>query len=154
MRWILILLFCVCLAGCKSAPIHPKSVGPDTYQVVRRTEFGPAITQKQAYEAAQAHAAQENKRVVALSENMSLEEDFRAKYDYHTFELTYRLVDPNDPVLQEIAQESTQTSSIPAPITDSDDLYTKIMKLQALKDDGLLTEEEFLRVKEDLMKKK
>lgn len=151
MRWIMVLLMGVMLTGCKTPKIHSEPIAPDTYQVTRRSEFGPAITRKQAYEYAEAHAAQEGKRMVAVSEEASTEDELRNQFEYDTFELTYRLVDPNDPALQNTTQETPATT--PAPITQDDDLYTKLTKLKAMKDEGLLTDEEFQAVKEEIMAK-
>jgi hypothetical protein len=149
MRWIMVLLMGVMLTGCKTPKIQSEPIAPDTYRVARRTEFGPAITKKQAYAYAEAHAAQEGKRMVAVSEEASTEDALRDQFKYDTFELTYRLVDPNDPALKDATRETPATA--PVPITQDDDLYTKLTKLKAMRDEGLLTDEEFQAVKETIM---
>lgn len=153
MRWILLALLIFSLVGCMNAPIRSKSMGPDTYQVTRRSELGPKLTKKQAYDHAEAHAKQEDKGVVTVAEEMTLDDDLRGHHDYHTFTLTYRLVDADDPALQEKTEASPTEVAMPTPITTDDDLYTKLMKLQAMREEGLLTDEEFQRVKAEVLKK-
>lgn len=149
MRWIVLLLTGALLAGCKPPKIHTEPIAPDTYEVTRRSEMGPAITKRMAYDHAEAHAVQEDKRLVAIAEEMSVEDNLRDQFTYHTFQLTYRLVDPDDPVLQVAAEQTPAT--VTSPLTEDDDLYTKLTKLKAMKDEGLLSDEEFQRVKEEVM---
>jgi hypothetical protein len=147
MRWIATLLPWVLMAGCQAPQIRSEPIASDTYQVTRRSEFGPAIAKKQAYEHAEAHAAQQGKRMVPVAEEASMEDELRNQFEYHSLVLTYRLVDADDPA-RETAAEQTPA---PTPLTDEDDLYTKLTKLKAMKDEGLLTDEEFQRVKEEIL---
>lgn len=149
MRWIVLLLTGVLLAGCKAPKIANEPIAPDTYEVTRRSEMGPAITKRMAYDYAEAHAVQEDRRLVAIAEEMSVEDNLRDAFTYHTFTLTYRLVEADDPALQ-AAAEQTSAMTTP-PLTEEDDLYTKLTKLKAMKDEGLLSDEEFQRVKEEVM---
>ncbi len=151
MRWIVLLLTGVLLAGCKAPTIRSEPIAPDTYEVTRRSEMGPAITKRMAYDHAEAHAVQEGKRVVPISEEMSVEDGLRDAFTYHAFRLVYRLVDADDPALQTATEQPPGTATSPSPLTEDDDLYTKLTKLKAMKDEGLLSDEEFQRVKAEVM---
>jgi len=52
-----------------------------------------------------------------------------------------------------VEREDTIKADITSHGSSDSDVYTKLMKLKQLKDDGLLTEEEFQRAKTDLLKK-
>lgn len=52
-----------------------------------------------------------------------------------------------------VEREDTIKADITSHGSSDSDVYTKLMNLKQLKDDGLLTEEEFQRAKTDLLKK-
>ncbi len=52
-----------------------------------------------------------------------------------------------------VEREDTIKADITSHKSNDADMYTKLMKLKQLKDDGILTEEEFQRAKADVLKK-
>lgn len=150
------------VAGCTtSTGIMP--MGPDTYAVTAQSELGPGNAQKKALEDANAFAASKGKHMIPKSVQT------RADYDsfgdrIHVYELTFRLVDSDDPEYQRtnlgqgpdliVKHESELDADISIDdASGGNDVYTQLMKLKALKDDGILTDEEFEQEKKKVLEK-
>ncbi|MBL7186301.1 MAG: SHOCT domain-containing protein [Phycisphaerae bacterium] len=164
------LVLCALLAtmplliqGCASSTgVLP--MGPDTYTVTGQSEFGPGYAQKKALKDANAFAVADGKHMIPTT--VQTRSDFDSFGDrIHVYELTFRLVDSDDPEykrtnLQRLPDKIIRHEKvIDADVTidnssESDDIYTQLMKLKALKDDGILTEEEFQQEKKRVIERR
>lgn len=154
MRYITVVFVLSLLAGCQSTGSQIQSMGSDTYRVKVRTEFGPHITQAQAHDRARVYAAKAGKNLVVVDEKMSVEDQLQAD-DYHTVELTFRLVEKITAARDSDQGSDTPPKSTTSDLTESsDDTYTKLMKLKAMRDEGLLTDDEFQQVKAEILQNK
>ncbi len=149
------------IQGCAtSTGVMP--MGPDTYVVTGESQFGPGGAQKKALEDANAFAATKDKHMIPI--NVETRIDWYPSAS-HVYELTFRLVDSDDPEYRRTNLEQLpdlivkHENELDADIaiddaSGSDDIYTQLMKLKALKDDGILTEEEFQQEKKKVLETK
>ena len=155
--------FLVSVSGCAtSTGIIP--MGPDTYTITAESEFGSGGAKKKALSEANKFAEDAGKYMIPVNVNTGGEYD--PVGDYHnTYELTFRLVTKNDPEYRRtnlqktpdivIQKEETVRGKIRNDITidstsrQKSDMYTELMKLNDLKERGIITKREFDKEKRD-----
>lgn len=160
---IAIILLTLILGACADAPMVQLS--PDTYLIARSDKagiFGNAAAMKvKVIQEANAFAASQGKVAIPISTQET------PVYPGHlaTVEYQFKLVDPGSPEAvstsleprADIVIESDERSQEDIRITDesspSKDVYTEIMKLDDLRQRGLITDEEFEAEKRELLEK-
>jgi hypothetical protein len=160
-----IVLLCVALAGCASTSLVTP-VGRDTYKIVRQAGTGLTRNTEKLEEQARTDAAKfceehgKKMKIVSLTSE-------RPMYatGYATTELVFKALDASDPELTSPAPAPVATAmtsppaegSAPAspvaaaPATSTDDLYNELMKLDELRQKGILTEKEFQAEKKKIL---
>jgi hypothetical protein len=151
-------------SGCStSSPVMASSGGAYTVTKTGTTGFTPlGRLRSQAYEEANDFAESKN----MLAEVISVNETPQGFGRWPQVDLKFRLVRPDDRNLKttktavSITTESgfdamgrQSQSETQIGVTDRNDLYTELKKLGELRDKGLLTEDEFLAKKKQLMEK-
>lgn len=146
----------VIFIGCTTSGVIP--MGPDTYSVSTTNELSPALAKKQAIEAAAKHCQSLGKQAMPVQTQQGSHVDAfgdnLATYDY-----MFRCLSPGDkdlgrpeikdPALKlSIDQKIEEKKDIQTKSNSSgSDLYIELKKLQQLKDDGIITEQEFQELK-------
>jgi len=166
--FLVLVLGLVATAAGASNPPNPEivSLGHDTYALTRWAETGftrnTAKLKTQALEDAAAYCASLHKELKVLSTTTArptvpLTGFARAK-------VVFKALDANDPELHTSVVESESGAPVsvpaaapalapPAPRSDTDGLYSDLMKLDDLRKRGLITEEQFQALRNKLVEK-
>lgn len=141
--WLILVAFLVLTACATTSGVAP--MGPDTFTVTGRSEFGSHKAKHAALEEANKYAAERGLYMIPVSVEASSESDFMGDRIY-TYDLVFRLVDESDPEYQRtnlkeapdivIRDERKSESAKPSR-------YDRLRELKALLDEGVLTQEEF-----------
>ena len=139
MRKSLLILLAL-LVGCAAAPEFIQ-VSEDTFLIKRSDQagiFGNAIQMREAVlREADAFAAEKGK----VAEKVVLSETPVGFGRFAKVEYTFRLVDPQSEA--EVSDSKTTE--------EHEDVYTELLKLEDLRQRGILTEEEFAQQKKKLL---
>jgi hypothetical protein len=154
----LALLFC--LSACTSSGVL--QIGPDTYTISTSNELSPALAKKRALQDAEEHCQSKGQYVMPMRTHTGSHVDSFGD-NIATYDFTFRCLEEGDPDLSrpEIKDPtvninknirvSDETRS-GEPATNSD-LYTELQKLDQLRKDGILTDDEFQQQKKKLLEK-
>ena len=147
----------IVLTGCTSSGVL--QIGPDTYTVGTTSELSPAYAKKLAMQEAMDYCKAQGKEIMPMQTQTGSHRDAfgdnLATYDY-----TFKCLSPGDPQLGRPEfqnptvdinlNQKTQTN---IQKNEESDLYTELMKLNELKEEGIITEEEFQVEKKELLRK-
>ena len=131
-------------------------LGPDTYMITRTSKAGMFTNmsklKSRVIQQANGFAASKGMIAVQISENQQRP----VVMGFPSFEYRFRLVDPDAPEPEPTVAKPDAGSLSDAEPTDTDseskpDLYTELKKLDELRDEGLLTDEEFEQEKKELL---
>lgn len=155
-----LLLFC--LIGCTSSGVM--QIGPDTYTIGTSNEISPAWAKKSALKAAEEHCQSLSKYVMPMRERHGSHFDSMGD-NIATYDFTFRCLASDDPMLSrpELRDPTlsvnidenvriTSATNDKGRASDSD-LYTELQKLDQLRKEGILTEEEFQQQKKKALEK-
>lgn len=143
--------------ACTSSGVIP--IGPDTYTIATTSELSPALAKKQAMEEAMTYCQSQGKEIMPMKTQHGSHRDAFGD-NLATFDYTFRCLDRSDadlgrPELKNptvdvnIDQKTKRTGNA----VSKSDLYTELIKLDQLKRDGIITEEEFQAQKKKLLKR-
>ena len=164
MKRLFLVLAAFSLAPMNTYAKDPEIVelSPDTYMITRDSKAGMfasmAKLKTRVIQQANAFAKSQGKIVVPISERTE-----RPNPGFPTYEYQFRLVDPDSPDAKSTALESSPDHiqetrneysggvTIRHEDDDKPDLYTELMKLDDLRQKGILTDEEFEAQKKKLL---
>lgn len=156
-RVIFCSLLVILISACSSStPVQ--SLSPDTFTINATSEFGSAYAKNRAIEKANNFAAERNKHMIPVHFQQGSEVDFWGDLIY-TYELTFRVVDENDPEYRRTDLDPNPDIVVqmkPDKSTSSDqnaDLYTELTKLKALLDDGVINQAEYDKKKTEILER-
>ena len=156
------LLPLICLNGCTSSGVM--QIGPDTYTIATSNEISPAWAKKSALKDAEEYCQSNGKYVMPMQTRTASHVDSVGD-NIATYDFTFRCLASNDPDLTrpELRDPTTNINvnenvriSDESAKRDSDedfDLYTELQKLDQLRKDGILSEEEFQQQKKKVLEK-
>ena len=163
---LILLLFVLLLSGCFAS--NTVQLSPDTYMI--RVEdhggifgFNRGKLKSSAIQQANDFAASKGKIAIPVAMDSH---PVGVLGDWAAVEYQFRVVSKDDPESKrtsltprpDIVIEKTSEISVDMETKDqtekTKDVYTELMKLKALKDDGILTEEEFQREKKKILERK
>ena len=139
-------------------------IGPDTYTIGTSNEISPAWAKKRALEDADKHCRSIGKYIMPMQERSGSHVDTFGD-NIATYDFTFRCLAANDPMLSRpelkdptlnvnIDQDVTTTSNSEAePGEQESDLYTELLKLDQLRKQGIITEDEFQKLKQSVIEK-
>jgi len=157
---LLVLFF---LSGCSTSS-GVLQIGPDTYTISTSNEISPAWAKKRALEDADKHCRSIGKFIMPMQERGGSHVDTFGD-NIATYDFTFRCLGANDPMLSrpelkdptlnvKIDQNVSMTSNLEkAQKNENIDLYTELQKLDQLRQQGILTEEEFQELKRSAIEK-
>jgi hypothetical protein len=154
------LSFVIALSGCASAPEIVKVSG-DTYKLTRTDKGGSlgdvASTKTNMMREADAFASSQGKSVVPIA----MKEEPLAVQGFTALEYQFQIADKNSiPVQAAImtkrsdgkrSADSTSNIRVQDQQERSKDLYTELIKLDELRNRGILTEDEFTSQKKKIL---
>ncbi len=152
---IIIIVLAAFMSACTSSGVIP--MGPDTYTIGTTSELSPAFAKKQAMKEAVAYCQSQGKEVMPLQTQSGAHRDAFGD-NLATFDYTFRCLDRGDkdlgrPKLKNPAVDINVDQNIKSNIDTSSeaDLYTELRKLDQLKKDEIITEEEFQTQKKKIL---
>lgn len=142
------------LSTCTSSGVI--EMGPDTYSIGTTSEFSTAYAKKSAMREAVAYCNQQGKSILPVSTQHGKHRDACGD-NLATFDYTFRCPSEED---SELARPELRNKHVDVNVThqktaksSNGDLYTELRKLAELRDDGVLTEEEFKEQKQKALSK-
>ena len=165
MKKLLVVLVCVMLVGCAISAGVVK-LSPDTYMISRASAGGAfanmSTLKARVVKEASEFAQDQGKIAIPLSLNEN-----RPPIGFPSIEYQFRVVDKNDPEARRthlikgpdllIKREDFLDANINIKTKDdskkSFDLYAELMKLEDLRKQGIITDEEFQAQKKILLSK-
>ena len=146
------------MTACTSTGVIP--IGPDTYTIGTTSELSPAIAKKQAMKEAVAYCQSQGKEIMPMQTQHGSHRDAFGD-NLATFDYTFRCLDQSDADLgRPELKNPTVDINVDQKIKTTgkkdskSDLYTELKKLDQLKQDGILTEEEFQIQKKKILERK
>ncbi|MFB2863411.1 SHOCT domain-containing protein [Aeromonas sp. MdU4] len=156
-RAVSIVLLALLITACTSSGVIP--IGPDTYTIGTTSELSPALAKKQAMEEAVAYCRSHGKEIMPMQIQRGSHQDSFGD-SLATFDYTFRCLDRSDaslgrPELKDptIDVRLDQNIKNTGSVESKSDLYTELKKLDQLKRDGILTENEFQEQKKKLLER-
>ena len=161
-KWGTTSLLLICLNGCTSSGVA--QIGPDTYTIATSNEISPAWAKKSALKDAEAYCQSQGKYVMPMQSRTGSHVDSVGD-NLATYDFTFRCLAANDPDLTrpELKDPTTNINvnkdvrisdeTANRSVDDNSDLYTELQKLDQLRKDGILTEEEFQQQKKKVLDK-
>jgi hypothetical protein len=139
-------------------------IGPDTYTIGTSNEISPAWAKKSALKDAEEYCQSKGQYVMPIQSRTGGHVDSMGD-NIATYDFTFRCLAANDPELtrpelrdpttninvNENVRISDETANRGSK--DDSDLYTELQKLDQLRKDGILTEEEFQQQKKKVLEK-
>ena len=162
MKWGTTFLILICLNGCTSSGVA--QIGPDTYTIATSSEISPAWAKKSALKDAEKYCQSQGKYIMPFQSRTGSHVDSVGD-NIATYDFTFRCLAANDPDLTrpELRDPTTNINvdenvrildeTANRGVDDSSDLYTELQKLDQLRKDGILTEEEFQQQKKKVLEK-
>jgi len=164
MKKLLLMLLCLGLVGCASGGILKLS--PDTYMISRSSAAGMFANMSRlkakVIQDANEFADKQNKVAIPLSYN-----EVRPVHGFPSVEYQFRVVNKNDPEARRthlvprpdltIQRDDSLDADINVDIKTKDeseedsDIYSELIKLEDLRERGILTDEEFQAQKSKLL---
>ncbi len=155
-NYLLLILLSLLSISCTSSGVI--RLGPETYTISTTNELSPAWAKKQALEEATKYCKSLRKQVMPVQTRHGSFVDSMGD-NIATFDYTFRCLRPGD---QDLGRPELKDPTMKLKIdqnikeekdvqikSDSDetDLYKELNKLKQLKDDGVITDQEFQELK-------
>ena len=153
-------MFVIYLGACTSSGVMP--LGPDTYAIGTSNEISAAWAKKSALKDAESFCQSKSKIVVPMNERTGSRVDSWGD-KMSTYDFTFRCLAANDPDLTRAEMKGPPvdvnvdnnvdiSSGVTSESTTPDyELFTELKKLDQLRKDGVLTEEEFQQQKRKVL---
>jgi hypothetical protein len=150
MRSFVLFIVAFILGGCTSSGVIP--IGQDTYSISTTSELSPAYAKKNAMNEALKYCQSLGKEIMPMQMKEGTHRDTFGD-NLATFDYTFRCLAAGDP---QLGRPELKDPTVNVNITDSspgdrrvtesksqDDLYTQLVSLDRLRNEGIISDEEF-----------
>lgn len=163
---LVFVLIALVVAGAGVAGQEVVQLSPDTYMIIRDSKAGAfasmAKLKAETIAAANSFAASQGKVAVPISSKETRSVPFTFRWP--TFEYQFRLVEPNDPAAKATGLSSPTRDGVSVAVdaepsgqptanlpSESTDIYSQLLKLDELRQKGIITQEEFDEQKKKIL---